>query len=406
MTELIYDPRDPEVLANPFPIYQYLRAEDPVHWSPVLKAWVITRYDDVRTILLSDTMSVNKLQAFYSSLSAGDAKLMGEIIHYLNMWVAFQDPPDHTRMRLILRKAFAASAFNNMEDAIRSLVQHLTEQIRGREEIDFISDFALLVPAYVIMDLLGVPRTKLASIKAWADDMAVFIGGARNAGDKYLRAKNGCQHMAAFFRELIAERRGTQQPGFLMDLINARDEADSLSEDELVATCILILFAGHETTTNLIGNSMLTLVRNPENMEEFRSRPELTETASEELMRYDGPSNGIVRSVIQDHELGGKTLRKGDRVYVMLNSANRDPMAFADPDIIDLERSPNRHLVFGLGIHTCLGLQLARQEGRIALREFIDRFADISLIDGDPPTWQDAMVPRGTNRLPIRLRSA
>lgn len=401
--ELLYDPRDPAVMANPFPTYARLRVEDPVHWSPVLKSWVVTRYDDVRTVLLHDAMSVNKLDAFYRSLAPEDAGRMRDIVHYLGLWVAFQDPPDHTRMRQIMRKAFMASSFNTMDDAINDIVEHLLDRLEGREEIDFIADYALMVPAWVIMDLLGVPRDMLPSIKDWADDMAVFIAGARNADDKYERAARGCRNMADYFQSLIDDRRQSRAPGFLLDLINARDEGDQLSEDELVATCILVLFAGHETTTNLISNSLLALLNHPKKLEEFRIDQTLTDSACEELMRYDGPSNSIVRSVLRDHELGDKTLRAGDRVYVMLNAANRDPDVFDAPDTIDFNRRPNRHLVFGLGIHTCLGLQLARQEGRSALRAFVDRFPNVSLSTEASPVWQDAMVPRGTKTLPIHL---
>ena len=400
---LIYDPRDPAVMADPFPAYARLQTEDPVHWSPVLKSWVITRYDDVRTILLHDDMSVSKLNAFYKSLPTDDAERMQEIIRYLNLWVAFQDPPQHTRMRQILRKAFMASAFNNMEGAINAIVGQLLNDLSGHSRIDFIADYALLVPAYVIMDLLGVPRTMLSEFKSWADDMAVFIAGARNADDKYERAERGCRNMAGYFRELINENRRSQKPGFLADLINANESGDSLTDDELIATCILVLFAGHETTTNLIGNSLLTLLKHPHHFSEFKDNPDINNSACEELMRFDGPSNGIVRTVTKDHQLHGQTLRAGDRVYAMLNAANRDPQAFEQPDTLILNRKPNRHLVFGTGIHTCPGLQLARQEGRIALRAFADRFPDTTLIDDAPPRWQDAMVPRGTKSLPVCL---
>ncbi len=400
---LLYDPRDPAVMADPFPAYRRLQTEDPVHWSPALKSWVITRYDDVKAVLLHDAMSVNKLDAFYQSLPADDAARMRDIIHYLKLWVAFQDPPDHTRMRMIMRKAFMASTYNNMEGAITGIVTQLLNDLDGNSEIDFIADYALLVPAYVIMDLLGLPRAQLRDIKKWADDMAVFIGGARNADDKYQRAESGCRNMADCFRKLINKTRQQGGEGFLPDLINAEFEGDSLNDDELIACCILVLFAGHETTTNLIGNSLLTLLRNPDSFSEFKSATEFNSTACEELMRYDGPSNGIVRSVTRDHELAGKTLRAGDRIYAMLNAANRDPIAFSNPDTIDLQRRPNRHLVFGTGIHSCLGVQLARQEGRIALREFVQRFPSATLITDKPPTWQDAMVPRGTKTLPINL---
>ena len=390
-------------MADPFPAYSRLQIEDPVHWSPILKSWVVTRYEDVRSVLLHDAMSVSKLDAFYQSLPPEDAVRMHDIVHYLNLWVAFQDPPHHTRMRVIMRKAFMASSFNSMESAITTIVDQMLNDLTGRDRIDFIADFALLVPAYVIMDLLGVPRAMLAEIKEWADDMAVFIAGARNADDKYSRAERGCRKMAAYFRELIALRRMSAEPGFLTDLINADDGGDKLNEDELISTCILVLFAGHETTTNLIGNSLLTLLNHPDHFSDFKHKPGITNTACEELMRFDGPSNGIVRTVTTDHQLGSKTLRAGDRVYAMLNAANRDPDVFDQPDILDLTRKPNRHLVFGTGIHNCLGVQLARQEGRIALRSFADRFPNVSLVDGEPPVWQDAMVPRGTKTMPVSL---
>ncbi len=390
-------------MADPFPAYKRLQTEDPVHWSPVLKSWVVTRYADVRSVLLHDAMSVSKLNAFYKSLPPDDAARMRDIVHYLNLWVAFQDPPQHTRMRMILRKAFMASSFNNMTSDITNIVDYLLDDLSGRNRIDFIADFALRVPAYVIMDLLGVPRAMLSEIKAWADDMAVFIAGARNANDKYTRAERGCRKMAGYFRELIIERQKNKQRGFLTDLINANENGDKLSDDELVATCILVLFAGHETTTNLIGNSLLTLLKHPVHFAEFKDTPEKTDTACEEIMRFDGPSNGIVRTVTTDHQLGDKTLRAGDRVYVMLNAANRDPAVFDQPDTLNLARKPNRHLVFGTGIHTCLGVQLARQEGRIALRSFADRFPDVSLINAEPPQWQDAMVPRGLKTMPVYL---
>ncbi|MFD2856221.1 cytochrome P450 [Seohaeicola zhoushanensis] len=245
-------------------------------------------------------------------------------------------------------------------------MHHLLDQLEERQadRIDLIREFALLVPAYVIMDMLEVPREMLAEFKSWSDDMAVFIGGARNADDKCHRAARGCQKMSSYFREIINERSANPRPGFLMDLINARDEGDQLTEDELVATCILILFAGHETTTNLIGNASLLLLRHPDQLAALRADPALIDGAIEEVLRHDGPTNALVRVVAQDHEIEGRKLREGERVFVMINSANRDPRIFEDPDRFDIRRNPNRHLTFGQGIHVCLGARLAREEAR------------------------------------------
>lgn len=404
--DLVYDPSDPGVMANPFPVYARLREEDPVHWSPSVKSWIITRYTDVRDLLLSDQLSVNRLVQFYSALPPKEAALLKDIIHYLNLWLAFRDPPDHTRLRRIMRHAFTASAIEAMRPNVVDITEMLLDrlQAQGRNDIDLIKEFALQLPAFVIMDLLDVPRDMLDEFKEWSDDMAVFIGGARNSGDKYERAARGCQKMSAYFRQLITERAANPRPGFLTDLINARDEGDRLSDDELVATCILVLFAGHETTTNLIGNATLLLLRHPEQLARLRAEPDLIDSAIEEVMRFDGPTNALVRVVAQDHELHGKTLREGERVFVMVNSANRDPRIFDKPDSFDILRKQNRHLTFGQGIHLCLGAKLAREEGRIAVKALLNRFPDMCLNPDEAPEWLDAMVPRGTRRLPVRLK--
>lgn len=403
---IVYDPSDPSIMADPFPVYAQLREQDPVHWSPSLKSWIITRYSDVRDLLLSDHVSVNRLVQFYDALPPKEAELLRDIVHYLNLWLAFRDPPDHTRLRRIMRHAFTASAIEEMRPRIKEIAQMLLDRLndKGENRIDLIHEFALQLPAFVIMDLLDVPRDMLEEFKEWSDDMAVFIGGARNSTDKYERAARGCQKMSSYFRQLVTERTKNPKPGFLMDLINARDEGDKLSDDELVATCILVLFAGHETTTNLIGNATLLLLQHPEQLDRLRADPSLIDGAIEEVLRYDGPTNALVRVVAKDHELHGKKLKEGERVFVMVNSANRDARVFDDPDTFDITRQPNRHLTFGQGIHLCLGAKLAREEGRVAIQALFERFTQLALDPNEDPEWLDAMVPRGTRRLPVCLK--
>ena len=403
---LVYDAGDPAVMADPFPLYARLREEDPVHWSPAMKSWVITRYEDVQKLLVGDAMSVNRLVAFYQALPGERAELLSEIVHYLNRWVAFRDPPEHTRMRRVMRHAFTTPAVEAMrpghrEDRRRSMLLDRLEA--GPDQIDLIRDFALLVPAYVIMDMLGVPRERLDEVKGWSDDMATFISGSRNIPDKYDRAARGCAAMAAYFRELIAEREANPRPGFLTDLIEARDEGDRLSQEELIATCILVLFAGHETTTNLIGNAVLALLKHPEELARLRADPSLIDAAIEEALRWDGPTNGLVRVMARDVEIGGKVLKEGQRVFLMINAANRDGRVFDDPDRFDIARTPNRHMTFGQGIHICIGARLAREEGRIAVGALVQRFPGLALEPGVELEWIDAMVPRGTRALPVRL---
>ena len=405
-TEIVYDPSDPAVMADPFPIYARLREGDPVHWSPSLKSWIVTRYADVRDLLLSDDLSVNRLVNFYTALPPQDAELLRDIVHYLNLWLAFRDPPDHTRLRRIMRHAFTASAIDDMRPKIEEITTHMLDRMENEEknEIDLIRQYALQLPAFVIMDLLDVPRDMLDEFKEWSDDMAVFIGGARNSKDKYERAARGCRLMSDYFRKLVQERAANPRPGFLMDLINARDDDDRLSDDELVATCILVLFAGHETTTNLIGNATLLLLTHPTERQRLHADPGLIGQTIEEVLRYDGPTNALVRVVARDHEFHGRHLREGDRVFVMVNSANRDPRLFADADRFDITRKQNRHLTFGQGIHLCLGAKLAREEGKIAVQKLLTRFPKLALDPDEGPEWLDAMVPRGTRKLPVRLR--
>ena len=402
---IIYDPSDPNVMADPFPVYARLRENDPVHWSPSLKSWIVTRYTDVRDMLLSDDLSVKRLTKFYNALPPADAVLLKDIIHYLNFWLAFRDPPDHTRVRRIMRHAFTAKAIEDMRPNITEITDMLLDRLEtsDKNDVDIIREFALQVPAFVIMDLLDVPRDMLDDFKEWSDDMAVFIGGARNSGNKYERAARGCEKMSAYFAKLIKERTENPRPGFLMDLINARDEGEKLSNDELIATCILVLFAGHETTTNLIGNATLLLLRHPDQLAKLRSDPDLSDSTSEEVLRFDGPTNALVRVAAQDHDLHGHQIGTGERVFVMVNSANRDPRIFDQADQFDITRKQNRHLTFGQGIHLCLGAKLAREEGRIAVERLFARFPDLALDPAAPPEWLDAMVPRGTRRLPVLL---
>ena len=403
--DIVYDPSDPSVMADPFPVYARLREDDPVHWSPSLKSWIITRYTDVRDLLLSDHLSVNRLAQFYKSLPPADAALLKDIVHYLNLWLAFRDPPDHTRVRRIMRHAFTAQAIEDMRPQITEITDMLLDRLEanGKSDVDLIREYALQLPAFVIMDLLDVPRDMLDEFKEWSDDMAVFIGGARNSGDKYERAARGCQKMSAYFAQLIKERTANPKPGFLMDLINTRDNGDRLSDDELVATCILVLFAGHETTTNLIGNAALLLLHHPDQLAKLKSDPGLIDSTIEEVLRFDGPTNALVRVAAQDHAIHGRQIRETERVFVMVNSANRDPRIFENADRFDITRKQNRHLTFGQGIHLCLGAKLAREEGRVAIERLFARFPDLALDPAAPPEWLDAMVPRGTRRLPVLL---
>jgi hypothetical protein len=399
-----YKPNDPGFLADPFPLYARLRDEDPVHWSPRLKAWVLTRYEDVRRVCLDANMSSDRLRPFFAALPAPEAAKVAELVRYLTLWMVFRDPPEHTRLRRLAGKVFHVRSIHALRPNVEALTARLLDALDGRAEFDFIADFAGPLPALVIMDMLGAPREELARLKRLSDEMALFIGSARDAPEKYERASAATREMAAIFRELITARRAAPQRDLLTELVSLDDAGERLSDDELVATCILLLFAGHETTTHHLANGLLALMRFPGELERLRSKPALAPAAVEELLRYDGPIGAQVRIVREPHTLHGKALKAGDRVFLLMNAANRDPRAYEDPDRLDLERDGVPHLTFGFGAHICLGFPLARLEGQIALPAALARWRRIELAQ-PRLEWLDSMVLRGMKAMPVRTRA-
>ncbi len=396
-----YQPDHPDFLADPFPLYRRMQDEDPAHWSPRIKSWVLTRYEDVKRVCLDKEMSSDRLRPFFASMPGPEAAKIGDIIRYLSLWMVFRDAPEHTRLRRLTSKVFNLKSMRDMRPNIESLTAWLLEEIGEREELDFIAAFAGPLPALVIMDMLGVPRTELAKVKRMSDDMALFIGSSRTSPEKYDIAESATHEMAEFFRAMIVDRRAAPERDLLSELVHLEEAGDRLSDDELVATCILLLFAGHETTTNHIANSTRSLILFPDQMKKLRANPGLAARAGEELLRYDGPSGAQVRIVQVDHELHGKTLRAGERVFIMLNAANRDPRAYPDPDRVDLERDGVPHLTFGFGLHICLGFPLARLEGEIGIPAVARHFRRIEF--AGEPEWINSMVFRGMKSMPVRV---
>jgi hypothetical protein len=268
------------------------------------------------------------------------------------------------------------------------------EQVGDRGQFDFIADFAGPLPGLVIMEMLGLPRAELERVKRLSDETALFIGSARSSPEKYARAESATHEMADYFRGLIAERRATPKGDLLTALIEVEDEGERLTEDELVATCVLLLFAGHETTTHHLANGLRALLQFPAELRRLRDDPGLAAAAVEEMLRYDGPIGALTRVVRVEHELHGKRLREGDRVFLMMNAANRDPRAFPEPDRLDLRREGVAHLTFGFGPHICLGFPLARLEGQLALPAVLAHWKRIELAP-EPLEWIDSMVLRG-----------
>jgi cytochrome P450 len=397
---LVYDPRLAEVIADPYPTFRRLQTEDPVHWSEPLGGWVLTRYGDVRAALNDPRLSSDRITPFKASGSGRHAGL-GELLRLVGLWAVFTDPPLHTRLRGLMNVAFTSRAVERLRPRIAELVDELLDGVRGRAHMDVIRDFAYPLPITVIAEMIGVPRADREDFKGWSDELAAFIGSAISTPDKYERAGKAIAAMAEYFRAMIAARRAKPQDDIMSGLLAAEERGDVLSEDELVATGILLLFAGHETTTNLIGNAVLALLRHPDQAALLRAHPELAAPAVEELMRYDGPTQAMVRVAVEDIAMEGKTIRQGDRIFTMINAANRDPAQFPDPDRVDLERQNNRHIAFGYGIHFCIGAPLARLEGQLAIPALLKRYPGLAL--AAEPAWLPSMVFRGVTALPVTL---
>ena len=403
----VFDLGNPATNVNPFPEFARLRAEDPVHWSPAMKAWIVTRHADVKQVALNNQqISADRLTPFFKTNSEYQRGSIQSLVRYLNHWMVFRDPPDHTRLRRLFNKAFTPTAVENLrpniEDIVGLLIDGMEAKARRGEPVDFIADFAYPLPASVIMDLLGVPRTDLEPGQAVVRRHRLVH---RNRAGRRQQVPPCRGRSQGDGRLLPRPRRGTyrhtdrrhDQPSGA----GARRPRRAVT-DEIIGTCILLLFAGHETTTNLIGNGFLYSMRHRDQWERLVADPSLADSAVEEYLRYDGPSGALARVAAADIEMRGKTIREGQRVFAFMNSANRDPDVIEDPERFDIGRPQNPHLTFGHGIHFCLGAPLARLEARIAAVRLAERLPRIRLAGGEPE-WHDSLILRGVKSLPVAL---
>ncbi|MDN5919114.1 MAG: cytochrome P450, partial [Pseudonocardia sp.] len=378
--------------ADPYAVFDALRRDDPVHWSETHRAWLITRYADVSAAFANKAFSNDRVRPVLAKQQARRAQDPGQagsgggadrpasaseaVLGLMSGWMVVSDPPAHTRLRKLAAGAFKGQRIAAMDARITALVDELLDGfLRGSGEQDLISEVAYPLPATVIATMLGAPPSDRDLFREWPDELALVAfgtGGAARA-ERHERALRGLREMDAYFRDLVGQRRAQPGEDMLSAMMSTDDSDDKLSDDELVAMCALLLFAGHETTTNSIANATLALLRNPAQLAALRADPSLLNTAVEELLRYDGPIKVINRWVVAETELAGRTISPGERVHLVLASANRDPDKFADPDVLDLTRSPNPHVAFGKGIHACIGAQLARMETRIAVGRIVER---------------------------------
>lgn len=398
--EVHYDPRDRDTINNPIPVLRKLQDHTPVYWSEALKGWVITRYDDAKNVLRNDDFSADRINPFYEAQPPERQVPIQQLIRYLNTWVAFKDPPEHTRLRKLMKTVFSPETIKKKRDVIERAVASLIDRLEGRTSFDFISEFAFPLPAIVILNLLGLPEEDMEDLKNWSNKMQLFIGSATTSPQKYDLAEEGAIRMADYFREAIRKREVNPGDDLITHLLTLRDVDDALTEDEVIGTSMLFLFGGHETTTNLIGNGIRALLQHPEEQKKLLENPDLINSAIEEILRYDGPTGASVRIVKNTHRLHGVELRAGERVFIMINAANHDPRAFDSPGNFDITRSPNLHLTFNYGPHFCMGAPLARLEGQVAIAEVLRRLPGLTLAS-ETYEYMDTMIMRGVREMPV-----
>jgi cytochrome P450 len=397
--QVTYDLWSPAFRNDPYPLFRQMRAENPVHWDGY--SWFLTRHADVLFAFTDPRFSAERLNptGWLDPEELEQVKLVYEISQAMML---FRDPPAHTRLRGLVAQAFSAKMMEGMRPRIQEIVDGLLDDVVARGELDVIRDLANPLPGVVIAELLGVPAADQPQFKHWANEYAAFLGGIGDYSAMRRRGQQAAMELGQYILEVAARRRVEPRDDLITALVQAEEAGDKLSELELVATVFLLIFAGNETTTNLIGNGILTLLRQPEAAAQLRAQPEIIRTAVEELLRYESPVQLTNRWALEDVEIGGRQILAGQNVQTLLGAANRDPEQFPDPDRLDLTRRPNRHIAFAHGIHFCLGAPLARFEGQIAINAVMQRFPHLALAS-DEVEWQANDVFRSLRALPLLL---
>lgn len=400
---VVFDPRGSANRQDPYPQYRRLREIDPIHRSPVVPGWVLTRYRDVQDALSDERLSSDERHWKRYGMVAERRRRMGLPEPYVegSNGMLRIDPPDHTRLRSLVSRAFTPRAIERMRPRVDAIAEEWLARAADRGEIELVRDFAAPLPVTVIAEMLGVPAEDHEKFRHWSDEGVRMLGFGD--GDDVRRSLVAMEEIRQYLEKIVEERRREPREDLLSGLVAAEEDGERLTTGELFAQTMLILVAGNETTTNLISNGVVALLRNPEQLERLRAEPELLPSAMNEFLRYDSPVQLTSRMVAGDLEFKGRRVAKGDQIVLLLGAANRDPDVFTDPEEFDVGRDEERPLSFSHGIHYCLGAQLARLEGEIAFRALLETFSEIDFIEPSIE-WGDNTILRGPKRLPLRVR--
>jgi len=392
-----------EVLQDPYPTYARLHEEGPLHHLEVggkWSVWSIFSHAECSSIAKDPRLSAKRAKQMLLSLPLSRQAEFGELARMFGLWMIFMDPPEHTRLRKLLNKGFSPAVVEGLRPQVEATVDQMLKPLQHGSEVELLREFANPLPVRIILEMLGIPQELRDTFVGWSRAIAAFRGNPNPTVEQARGAQDALIALTEFFRKTVAERRRHKGNDLISLLIDIEEEGEVLTEEELYAQCIALLFAGHETTRNLIGNGMYTLLQHPRETAELREKPEMIRSAVEELLRYESPVQFTARVLTEDVEVCGRPIRKGWTVLCMLGAANRDPKQFKAPNQLDLKRLNNQHLAFSAGLHFCIGAQLARLEGQIAILNLVQRFPEMKLA-GPQPEWASTFGFRGLKSLPV-----
>jgi cytochrome P450 len=392
---------DPALLADPYPYYRELRESRPVHWNERWRGWIVAKYEDVYAGLHDQRLLADTVTPYFETrLSEEDRRRFALTYEVLNSWPVFVDPPKHTRLRKIFSRSFTPKTVQTMRTIVQDYVKEFLDGWEGKPEVDLINDFGLLLPANVIATIIGAPREDLQRFHHWSWEMNELLHGGVGTPSRMERTQRSIEEFKEYLQGLYEQRLTGPRDDMMSWLMEVQRSDSSLTPDDVVYSCMLILNAGHETTQVMIGNTVTALLQNNQ-WQRLADEPQLVKTAVEECLRFNGPMKGTMRAAAENLVIGGVDVKKGDRVMLLMASANRDPAQFADPERLDIARNPNPHLAFGHGIHFCLGAPLARLEVEIGLTEMAKRFRGIEL--ASPVKYQPRILSRAPDT-PLTLK--
>ena len=420
-----------EIRANPYPFYEKLRNEDPVHWDEELGLWVLTRYADIDSLYTDERFSrAQGLMRGFDRLPASEQKIAAPVYHSFSKTVFYADPPYHTHLRGLMNHGFTPRRVERLRPYVQKIVDGLLDDLKSAPVKDVIRGLAYPLPVMVIAELLGLPQSDRARFKQWSDDLFAILGTVRHKSTALLeQAAQSLDELTDYVKTLSHQRRENPRDDLLTALLSVTEDEDdeacphphvsalphttgelvrdreapsTLTAEELVSNINILLSTGHETTTHLIGNGLLALLQHPDQLQKLREKPVLLGSAIEEMLRYDNPVQITYRSALEDASIAGRSICKGDLVNTIIGSANRDPERFSDPDGFKIERNEGRHLGFGIGIHFCIGAPLVRLEAEVVFETILRRFPHFSLAT-EKLEWQEHPIFRGLKSLPVHI---